>query len=346
MTCEPWPLAAHCLPKGWPVDPEQWDDAQRAAVETASEILKRLSGGRYGLCSLKLRPCRKRCEEGGDPFSLGRYNVGVAGGPWTPVLLDGRMRNITCGCSGQCGCSALCEVILDPPAHDIIQVKIDGLVVPATAYRVDDGRRLVRTDGVCWPECQELARPDTQPGTFSVAYRTGVPVPAGGRMAVTELAVQLWKACCGGKGCVLSDRVTQVVREGMTYTLDNLDIFERGRTGLNRVDLWLASENPYGIRSPMRAFSVDTIRGRRTTFPDPTLPPVPPIPPPEPLSYRWIQPSAAQVWTIEHSLGFYPGGVRVEDSNGVDTIGEVTYLDLNTVRIEFNHALSGVAYLS
>lgn len=344
MVCEPWPLAAHCLPKGWPADPAQWDDAQRAAVETASEILKRLSGGVFGLCSLKVRPCRKRCEGGRD--SLDRYALGVVGGPWTPSLMDGRIYNISCGCTGQCGCSPLCEMILDPYAYDILQVRIDGVVLPSTAYRVDDNRRLVRTDGGCWPDCQELTRPDTEKGTFSITYRTGVPVPAGGRMAVTELAVQLWKACCGGKGCTLSDRVTQVVREGITYTLDNLDIFERGRTGLNRVDLWLASVNPFGARGPLRAFSPDTIRARRTTFPDPTLPAPPPFPPAPPLAFRWVQPSASQVWTIAHNLGFYPAGVRVEDSTGTDTVGEVTYPDINTVRVDFNSPVSGVAYLS
>lgn len=343
MVCEPWPVDPGCLPPGWSPDPTQWTAAQRQAVEVASEILKRLTAGAFGLCTLKIRPCRKRCEEGNA--DLLRHSLGVVGGPWTPALIDGRMYNISCGCIGECGCSPLCELILNPYAYDILQVRLDGAVLPPTAYRVDDNRRLVRTDGGCWPDCQELARPDTEPGTWSVTYRTGVPVPPGGRMAVTDLAIQLWRACQGNKSCALPERVTQVVREGITYTLlDNLEVFERGRTGLNRVDLWLTSVNPYAARAPMRAWSPDTIRSRRTTWP--TEPLIDEPGPGTPGSYVHVQTTPAQVWTITHTLGFYPGGITVLDSASQEIVGEVSYPATNIVRIEFSAPVSGTAYLS
>lgn len=343
--CETWPLAPHCLPSDWETDPDEWTDAQKAAARAASEILDALTAGVFGLCTYKIRPCRRRCEDR-ELWSPLRYALGVVSGPYTPVLLDGQLRNIRCGCVGECGCSPLCEIVLDPHVHSIVEVRVDGEVVPATAYRVDNYRRLVRTDGGCWPDCQELEKPDNVPGTWSITYRTGTPVPIGGQIATAELAVQLWKACNGSKNCVLSDRVTQVVREGITYTLDNLDVFERGRTGLNRVDLWLASVNPYGARTQMRAYSPDTIRHRRTTFPEPLLPPGPTPPPTPPVYFRWVQATAALIWTIPHNLGFYPAGVRVEDTDGIDIVGEVSYPDINTVRIEFNSPVAGVAYLS
>lgn len=338
--CGPWPVADHCLPTGWDPDPTEWTDGQTAAVEVASEILKRLTAGQYGLCTLKIRPCRTPCADG----YLARDNLtGLGGAPWTPSLIDGRIYNITCGCSGQCGCSALCEIILNPYATTILEVRVDGEVLPSNAYRVDDNRRLVRIDGQCWPDCQELELPDTEPGTFSVTYQTGAPVPAGGRLAVTLLAVQLWKACAGST-CSLPERVTSVVREGVTYTLlDNLDVFERGRTGLSQVDLWLASVNPYGVRAPMAVFSVDTVRSRSTSWPNPALPTPGVV---QRLSYTHVQSVVASVWTIVHNLGFLPAGVRIEDNNGEDTTGEVSYPDVNTVRIVFNQPLSGVAYLS
>jgi hypothetical protein len=341
MVCEPWPVDLTCLPKDWSTDDTEWDGAQRQAVEVASEILKRFSGGVYGLCALKIRPCRTR----GGCRGLLDVSVEVGSSSWSPALIDGRMYNIACGCSGQCGCSPLSEIILNPAAYDILAVKVDGVVLPSTAYRVDDRRRLVRLDGLTWPDCQELALPDTEPGTFSVSYRTGNAVPAGGRMAVTDLAGQLWKACQDRKNCSLPERVTSVVREGITYTLlDNLDVFERGRTGLSRVDMWLASVNPYSARGSMAVYSPDTVRARRETWPTEDIP-VPPDPGPG-GSYVYVQSVAAAVWTIVHPLGFRPGGVQVLNSLGQEVVGEVTYPDINTVRIAFSGPVAGTAYLS
>jgi hypothetical protein len=348
MVCDAWPVDTSCLPQGWPAEPTEWNPEQKAAVDVASEILKRLSGGVFGLCTLKIRPCRTRYREPWpDPAMLG---VGtVAGGPWSPTLLDGRIYNFHFGCGGDssCGCSPMSEITLDPPAYDVVQVKVDGLVLPASAYRVDDTRKLVRVDGLDWPDCQEMARSDTEPGTWSVVYRTGTPVPPGGRMAVALLAAQLWKACGGNRGkCALPERVTEVIRDGVTYTLlDNLETFERGRTGLSRVDLWLASVNPYAARAPMRAWSPDTIRHRQVTFPTETLPGTGPGGGAG-GSFVFTQNIPIDVWTIEHPLGFYPAGVQVRDSLGQEIVGEITYPSINVVRIDFGAPTSGVAYLS
>jgi hypothetical protein len=340
MACELWPLDPSCLPEGWAASPQLWDDEQRLAVEAATEILKSHTAGIFGLCALKVRPCRKGCAD----RSLDYAPMGVTGSPWTPMLIDGHAVNLTCGgCyGGDCGCSRLCETILDPGIHDILQVRIDGEILASTAYRVDDGRKLVRIDGDCWPDCQELALADTEPGTFSVLYRTGNPVPAGGRRAATELSVELWKSCRPGRGAcpTLSDRVTQVVREGISYSYDNLDVYERGRTGLNRVDMWLASVNPYNVRSQMRAWSPDIVRSRTTTWPQGALPPSPGA-----QLFVHVQSVAALVWTVAHNLGFYPAGVRVEGAAS-DSVGDVTYVDANTVRIVLHEPLTGVAYLS
>lgn len=335
--CQPWPVAPHCLPQGWEPCRSKWDRHQRDAVDAATEILNRLTAGVFGLCCYKIRPCRRRCNDRDtSPF---RYALGGVSGPWQPMLLDGQLYNIQCGCQGECGCSPLCEIVLPNRVHDITEVKVDGTVLPNFAYRVDDYRRLVRIDGQCWPDCQELQKPDTEKGTFSVTYRTGVPVPAGGRIAVTELAVQWWKACGGAKGCVLSDRVTQVVREGITYTLDNLDIFERGRTGINRVDLWLATVNPYGARLPMRAYSPDTIRARRTTWKGQTM---------SCRSYVHTQSIPSAVWTIQHNLGSCPASVHVQQADGTDLLGgdiECSPANPNLTTITYATPYAGTAVL-
>lgn len=340
--CDIWPLAEGCLPTGWAADPEEWTPQQRVAVEVASSLLRRLTAGQYGLCRVKVRPCRRVPAR--QYAALGA----VAGGPWmTPVLHDGRLLNIGCGCrTGSCGCGPICEVPLPGPVHDVAEVKVDGVVQDASSYRVDDHARLVRVSGACWPECQDLALPDTEVGTWSVTYRRGFDPAddAAAVLAVTRLAIEVSKACRADKTCALPSRVTQVVREGIAYDLlDDLSVFDRGRTGIPQVDLWLATVNPYGARAPMQVYSPDTVRARQQTWPTGLLPgPTPSTPD----SYRHVQNVAAQVWTIVHNLGFYPGGVTVEDSTGTEIGGEVSYPDINTVRLEFSGPISGVAYLS
>jgi hypothetical protein len=52
------------------------------------------------------------------------------------------------------------------------------------------------------------------------------------------------------------------------------------------------------------------------------------------------QAQAAKVWTVAHNLGKRPA-VTVVDSAGTVVIGEVDYLDDNTVRLTFCAAFSG-----
>lgn len=65
------------------------------------------------------------------------------------------------------------------------------------------------------------------------------------------------------------------------------------------------------------------------------------------LSYRHIQSVPSSVWTINHNLGYYAGGVHVMDSGGNDWIGEITHVDTNTLTIDFGNAsFGGEAYIS
>lgn len=343
--CEPWPLISECLPSGWSATEDEWTEQQRAAVEVASALLRRFTAGQYGLCRIKVRPCR----EPGGPRPGG--TAGSVAGPWvTPMLFDGRLLNISCRCrSITCGCGDIPEISLGTNVHSIVEVKVDGAVVPNTAYRVDSKRLLVRTDGQPWPSCQQLGLADTEIGTWSVTYRRGNEPDYAGKLAVTTLAVEIYRACQGDKKCGLPTRVTSVVREGVTYDLlDDLSVFDRGRTGLPRVDMWLAAVNRYNVRSALRAFSPDTIRTRETTWPVTALVPDPDPEPPtsDAAHYTHVQTVPSTLWTVVHNLGFNPGGVRVEDGAGIQTVGEVSYVDTTTLTIAFNTPLSGVAYLS
>jgi hypothetical protein len=247
--CSSWPLDPNCLPTGWPADHTQMSPDQQAAHDAATELLWRLTAGRYGECSELVRPCRMDC--GNPPPAFDR--------------LGGRRITITCGCAGPCGCGGqVYEVSLPGPVIQVDAVKVDGVLLLASAYRVDDGKRLVRVDGKPWPACQRLDLADSEQGTWSVAYTRGRPVPAGGMRAAAALSVEIWKACSGDKSCRLPQRVQQIVREGVTMTLlDPLEYLDKARTGLVDVDLWLAAVNPHGQRSPSNVWTPDVQRMRR-----------------------------------------------------------------------------------
>lgn len=146
-------------------------------------------------------------------------------------------------------------------------------IIPGTRLRME---RFSRGFEGCWPKCQDLRKPDTEPDTFSVGYLRGKPVPEGGRWASGLLACELVKACLPDSGeCVLPDNVKTIAREGVTMELAPFIIggadgkIEFGRTGVPEVDMWLIAVNPNKVRSRSRAYSPDRPNPRRQTFPCP-----------------------------------------------------------------------------
>jgi hypothetical protein len=141
--------------------------------------------------------------------------------------------------------------------QSVQEVLVDGAVLPATSWRLQAGRYLLRVDGQPWPICQRLDLDTTESDTWSITYTHGREVPAGGRRAVTLLAVEINKACTGQQ-CKLPQRVQQVVREGVTMAfLDPLDFLKQGRTGIVEIDLWLAAVNPTAQHSPSQVWTPD-----------------------------------------------------------------------------------------
>ena len=61
--------------------------------------------------------------------------------------------------------------------------------------------------------------------------------------------------------------------------------------------------------------------------------------------FAYEQSTASDTWTIHHNLNKFPS-VSIVDTANTQVVGEVEYLDTNTVRITFNAPFGGYAYLN
>lgn len=234
------------------------------AEEMASNILWRLTGMRYGLCPLTVRPCKpKTC----DPLTLTEKiyfwerplfnsgNLGVFN--FTPVLLAGEVFNIACGCPvGCCKCEADCEVWLPGPVDSITEVVNGGLIVDPAAYTLY-GNRLVFLNGENCPKCQDYNKAAGEVGTWSVEYVIGEPVPAMLSFAAGLYACELAKGILG-EDCGLPSRVQNVTRQGITVSfVDPMVLAENGLTGIPLVDQIITSFNPNKLKQQSYVWSPD-----------------------------------------------------------------------------------------
>jgi hypothetical protein len=79
--------------------------------------------------------------------------------------------------------------------------------------------------------------------------------------------------------------------------------------------------------------------------PTPTPTPTPPPSSGGDLSYVHTQAVPAALWTITHNLGKHPS-VSTVDSAGTWWLGDVTYIDANTLVLHFGAHFAGAAYLN
>jgi hypothetical protein len=240
-----------------PASGEFSDDAVQDAIDTATDLLYTLSGAQWGgSCELKVRPCsRPSCYAGWGGTWLwgGATSLGSSfPNPSDPSSWPPR------GCS----CDSLPRVDLGYwPITSVTEVKIDGAVVDPATYRVDYQRYLVRVanaDGTNdgWPCCQRLDLPDTEESTWSVSFEYGQAPPPAGVNAAKKLACEIAKACAG-LICELPGRVTNAVRQGVSFTLMDPSMLDNGLTGLYEVDLFLMAYNPAKTRGLTVIWSPD-----------------------------------------------------------------------------------------
>jgi hypothetical protein len=246
-----------------------WSQLEGVCV-AASEILYELSGRQYGgVCVPEtVRPCATGCGCWNNwlpspPLSPGAPQVSVGWGWWGGGFGWGWG---TEGSSEVCGCQPLSTVALSGyPVVEVTEVKIDGVVLATTEYRLDDWRYLVRLadsngDPQYWPGCQRLDLEDTESGTWAVTYRAGQVPPLIGTQAAAQLAFQLWRAMNGSE-CLLPAGVTTIQRQGITVQRAPFTAWgiKNGSwaTGLSLVDAFLSAYNPAGLSRPSAVWSPD-----------------------------------------------------------------------------------------
>jgi Ca2+-binding EF-hand superfamily protein len=61
--------------------------------------------------------------------------------------------------------------------------------------------------------------------------------------------------------------------------------------------------------------------------------------------YTYNQPTAMSDWIVTHNLGRFPSGVTVVDSAGSVIEGSIQFINNNSIKISFNYAFSGIAYI-
>jgi hypothetical protein len=264
--CDPWSPIWNCA------NLVGAEAVSGTAVQAATEILYNRSAQQFGICTFTIRPCREDCYDSVFWGSWGGGGWGGAGwgggfGTWPqPALIGGNWYNLTCGgCAGSCSCTPLSEAFLPSPVAAIVQVKLNGVVLAASGYRVDDYRKLVRLGGDSWPTCQDMSKADTEDNTWSVTVQVGQEVPAIGLLAVGELAYELMKSCLG-LACAIPRNATTVTRQGITIDFPSIyELLDRKLLGLYACDLFVSTYNPHGLTAVPLVYDVDGETFRRTT---------------------------------------------------------------------------------
>lgn len=263
-------------PDGWTVTDfsgctDTWtqlsSDQQALALRLAAFTVYSLTGRQFGTVTLTLRPCNAPLL----PPLYQTYPVNLInpwgtdeGNSYYPVYIQNGVWH-NAGCRGINCCGATCEVEL-PQTVSITSVSVDGATVDPSAYRVDNRRWLVRTDGACWPMCQDF---DKNSGTnvFTITGVFGRTVPQEALDAASLLACEIGKAI-KGQPCRLPQRMQSLSRQGVSVQFPSVNSYlDRGLTGLNEVDQLVVQLNPNRLTQAPLVVSPDVSPVRVTTWP-------------------------------------------------------------------------------
>lgn len=162
------------------------------------------------------------------------------------------------------------------PVREILEVKIDGVVIPPDEYELRNHNTLVRmrptvstqpTQRWGWPTSQINDLPDTESGTFSITFTFGQSIPPMGLRAARKLG-EFFLLPELGDTSRFPQRITSMNRQGVAVTVqDVIDVIAKGSLGIYEVDVFLSTVNPCGNQRQAEVYSPDVGRERRQAFP-------------------------------------------------------------------------------
>lgn len=213
--CQPWLEWADLDLPGRDV-PEIPDEATRNAIlDMATRTLWERTCKQFGTCAIE----RSRVW----PVCRHRYSWTPGFGYWLRA--------------GACSCGLGNFVPLgDAPVVSIEGVWEAGVELDPSDYRVDDWKRLVRTDGNTWVNGASLAGAQGDPGTLEVAWTYGLVVPDDALLMCKLVAYQVAADVLEQCGTP-SSNATRVTREGVEITITP----PKGDTGIALVERWLSN---------------------------------------------------------------------------------------------------------
>lgn len=219
------------------------------ACKAASFVLWAFSGRKYhGTRTVTERyelPCRSGLGTGINVYPILNGSGGVEN------RYIGRLDS--CGCAGTIGGRHTRLRLRGTPVRAVTQVSKNGTVLDPESYKIVNGS-LLQLNG-----SQDV-------DGLEITYTYGVPVPIAGQRAARALARELAKGWAGDAECALPDRVTNVSRQGISFTvMDPQDFLDDGRTGVYEVDLFLRAANPDKARNRAKVFSPDKPKAYRVT---------------------------------------------------------------------------------
>ena len=235
---------------------------QAELEQIAIEYLWRWTGRQFGTTTVEIPPCRDSNAGRGD---VTYSNTPRTSPSWRPVLVQGSMRAVGCGvCGASCSCANSYSILLPGPVSEILEVWIDGELLPDSAYVLTGTSQLNRVDGDTWPTEADQTLPIDSVGTWGIKYSLGIPVPMGGQVAAGRLAIEFAKAVTGDSSCQLPQRLQSMSRQGVSIAvLDSFDDIDKGHTGIWIVDSWVASVMRPNTQSAVMSPDLRERRSRR-----------------------------------------------------------------------------------